>query len=386
MQSFYYDLDSRDIPLTNPTLITILTTAVGVIGYRAWFVEKFQDNLLFLMFIIALLAFWRCLTVLRVDEVRRDGTSIIKIRLQGFLVLILLLILSVARLSLVLIFFLLQSEDDENLFKKLSQVRFLIDGGRTSVHRTIDDVKWAIADLVILLLITIIKNKLTLTFTSKYQMYLRSYYKRLNYLFTMISYPFLGFEALSNPLYIFIIYLVLRNQINSAGQETWASTNSLIGVLRYIILIMIVLSSVTAQSIYKWLGADEHKLTEDLHNGFYMDILFFLTCHLCVYFGTLYRSIPKKEEDSMRNCVYPNTTDKETYFENYFLSNWMRIITSSHFVYTANYFSTYISTVRKAFEPDSLINDHILKMKIKQETHKYKWLKRLSIKVVFSNI
>lgn len=381
MQSFYYDHDSRDIPLTNLVLITSISLLVIILGYRAYFVEYFLDNMLFLMFITSMIAFWRCMTIRRVDEVKRDGTSIVKIRLQGMFTLIYLAVLSIARFFCVLTLYLVQSPDPE--VKNQYQVLiFLVNGTREKLERTAYDIKWSAVDCILVLLIILIKSRLRLTFTEKYHTYIRNYYKKLNFLFTMISYPFLGYEALSNPLYIFIIYLVLRNKINSGEQESWTNTNNMIGILRYFILFIMILTSLTAQSIYKWLGAEERKVGEGFNNSFYMDVLFFMTCHLCVYFGSLYRSIEKKEIPNMRNCVYPKEGEfSDTYFDKYFLANWMPIMTSSHFVYTANYYSTNISTVRKAFEPDPLINEHIYKLKVKQETHKYKWIKRLVIKV-----
>jgi hypothetical protein len=381
MQSFYYDHDSRDIPLTNPFLISMLSILVMVLGYRAYFVENFLDNLLFLMFITAMIAFWRCTSIRKIEEVKRVGGSVFKVRLHGLFVLFVLVILSIVRFVCVVTLFIVHSKDPE-VRKQYQGLIFLVNGTREALERTSEDVKWSAADCGLVLLVTIIKCRINLTFTEKYHSYLRTYYKRLNFIFTMISYPFLGYEALSNPLYIFIIYLVLRNKISSGEQESWSNTNNIIGILRYFILLIMILTSLTAQSIYRWLGAEERKVGQDFNSSFFMDVLFFMTCHLCVYFGNLYRAIIKREEPIMRNGMYPKASEfSETYFDKYFLTNWMPIMTSSHFVYTSNYYSTNISTVRKAFEPDKLINEHIFKLKVKQETHKYKWIKRLLIKV-----
>ena len=382
MQSFYYDHDNRDIPLTNPILVVAFSTAVFIFGYRAYFVEEFQDNLLFLMFLVSMLAFWRCLTIKKLDEIRKNGTSIYKIRLQGIVVLALLIILSLMRLASLILLNLYQARGESEATSTFKALNYMLNSYRPKKDLTRERTKWAIADFCLLLLITLVKSQSTLTFTEKYRPFIRNYYKRLNYAFTMICYPFLGYEALSNPLYIFIIYLVLKNKISAAGQDSWTNTNNLIGILRYLILMMMIFSSLTAQSIYQWLGSEDHRLADNLNNSFYMDVLFFLTCHLCVYFGTIYKSIDKKEESGTRNCVYPSACDfSETYFDKYFLTKWMPIMTSSHFVYSTNYYATNISTVRKAFEKDPLITEHIRKLKIKQETHKYKWVKRLFIKV-----
>jgi hypothetical protein len=381
MQSFLFDHDGRDIPVNNPLLIFLMSILVVALGYRAYFVEHFFDNLLFLMFFTALVAFWRCLSIRKLEEVTRDGTKRYKIRLHGMFVLVFLTILSLVRAACVLIICAVQTSEPQTQ-AKFEALFFLVNGTRQNLTRSATDVKWSLADSCLVMLITFAKSKLKLTITEKFQTYIRNYYKSLNFIFTMISYPFLGFEALSNPLYIFIIYLVLRNKISSGEQETWTNTNNLIGILRYFILFIMALTSLTAQSIYRWLGAEERKVGQGFNNGFYMDVLFFMTCHLCVYFGSLYRTIPKQAELPTRNCMVPKSAEfSESLFDRYFLGNWMPVMTSSHFAYTANYYATNISTIRKAFEPDPLINEHVLKLKIKQETHKYKWIKRLAIKV-----
>lgn len=386
MIHFYHEQNESTV-LWNPTMILLLSTSSLFIGVRAYFIESdSKDSLLLLQFAFNMLTMWRCLTI----KPEHDAEAIKKIspvtlNMHGIVPLFITLLLGIVHLVCLVIGHLLIIQLDETNFMNTMLCVWVL-GGKGGVRVTNARIICCCIDLVILLALIFFKLKYKLMFGHKEFRRLRKTYKKLNMSFKIIAYVILGYESLTNPLYIFIVYLALKQNISAnQNKNSWTNASNLIGLMRYIAILSFFTTALKAPSYYFTLG---NKFTELLisndtfERGSLVNVVFFMVCHMCVYMHELCLILPKIVYRMPRTSQYPPLGEfEDSYFNQFLLGKWMRIMNPSHFALADNFYETNISTLKAYFHKDPLIRDHIERLKIKRETHKYKWLQRLLVTV-----
>lgn len=387
MLQFYHE-QKGDMVLWNPVMVGILTTICLVTGLRAYMAEYF-DSLLLLQFSFSLLTFWRCLTIKQNTSLGDlPKNTLLTIEMEGKVPLCITLALCL--LHGILIFIGYDSKvslDNTNFFKRMSSI-FILSGSAEKIR--ISHIIWWSIDLVLLAILAYVKSTYKLTFNQQEFGQLRKIYKKLNLVFKVVSYGFLAYSSLSNPVYIFIVYLALKQQIGTSNKHGWSNTSNLIGLMRYLTLASFILTALHAPCIYLVVGGQSYKSffeNNELPKASIISLVFFLASHLCVYTHQLCILLPRVEYAPIRNSFYPSEKEfEESYFHKYLLTKWMRIMDSSHFaLLSQNYFNHNIKLLQAGFKKDKLIELHIERLMLKQDTNSYRWVSRLLVRVGLSD-
>lgn len=371
-------------------MVGLLCTMCFCIGGRAYFTEsESMDSVLLLQFAFSMLTLWRCLTIVpEVDCAGLNKVTDIRIHMQGIIPLVTSMLICLIHMAGLLISFTMSVKiDDANFIVRM--LCLFISGEEECEPATLSRIIWCGIDFVLLLVIIIFKAKHKLTFSQSEFYQLRRTYKKLNLIFKVLAYAILGYESISNPLYIFIVYLALKQQINSTAKDSWTNTSNLIGLMRYVVITGLFIIGIRIPTLYFTIGKNfiDFFNAKSLDRLSFVNIIFFMVCHICVYTNELCKLLPKIQYNQQRSSYYPCVYEfDDSYFNQFLLGKWMRIMNPSHFALINNYYEKHISTLKSYFDRDPIIKDHIEKLKLKSEAHKYKWMQRLLIKVSYSNL
>lgn len=381
----FYQEQKGEMVLWNPIMVTLLTTISLVSGIRAYSGDDI-DCLLFLQFSFTLLTLWRCLTISPKTELSYlPGTKTIRIEMEGFIPIALTLFICIVHGCLLLVGYRTKPTLDSPSFILRITSIFIFSGKNDVVEK--QDLFWCAVDFVLLIVLCYLKLTYKLTYNHHEFRQLRKIYKKMNIIFKVVSYSFLAYSSISNPVYIFIVYLALKQQISTTKYFVWANTSNLIGLMRYLTLASFILTAIQPPCLYLFLGSHAFKSVfenNELPKASILSLLFFLASHMCVYTNDLCLLLPKVEFKHNRNCVYPTVEEFEgSYFHKYLLCKWMRIMDSSHFALVDNYYNQNINSVQAAFQKDKLIGLHIERLMLKQDSNTYRWLSRLLVRVFF---
>ena len=345
-------------------LIIVMVMITMNYGFRCYILEDSKNSMLCLLFLMSMLLFWRCFTIEKVTLEDDGEEKEIKVTLKGRMLIWVLIAFAFLKLITEIWFSMVGAPaflKPGN--EKLAFVLTFTFNMNNISNRTVQSLLWLNGYQILMLFIARhIMNNYRITLGNTEQVEGFRYYKRLVTYLRVSIFILLFYESFfGSSLYIFVLYIILREQILGGQLGKLVGNEKYLSRLRYLIVGIFLFRDVIVVLARIFFSLELKALLSPLiDEQFLRKLVFFYCCHLYIYFKDLKNQVGKAIQYENPQVYMKDEEFQDSLFRKEFLKYISRIMDVKIGGSQANYVKATRKLLKKYFEPNSLIKKYIV--------------------------